>query len=497
MPLIEALIIRTRTLLRPRTLRSGRWLLAFVLLVILPLVAQEKRLSIYAPQTFYQVSITDHGKDAYVGLFDLLEPLGKVEARVADKKWKLSFTGSGQPVDAEFQDGKRKCKIHGNDFEMTGNFILQGGRGYVPVTSLANLLPRIIEKTLEVHAAQRRLFIAGVAMKFTLDLKHNPNRLVATLPSPIAPQIANDGTHLRLTFVRDPVIPTGVDVYSYTEAPFASSNFSEANGIATLDVVGTVPLQASISDGGKTLTISAVNQQAAPAPTTPNPQVPSPTAPSAGTPSSATATVPAATPKPRTGRMYYVALDAGHGGDERGAQLTETLNEKDVTLAVARRIQHELEARGITVYNVRPGDNTLTSDQRAASANGSRAAIYISVHAATLGTGLRVFTAMVPPLATPNRRAFLPWDTAQAAYIANSYAVAGAVAAECNQRKITVKSLGAPVRPLNNIAAAAIAVEIAPQADTVESITDAKYQQDIATAIAAGVADMRGKLEGQ
>ena len=489
--------VSIRTRLRSRILLSSGRLLAFVLLAMAPLSAQEKRLSIYAPQMFYQVSITDHGKDAYIGLFDLLEPLGKVEARVADKKWKLSFTGTGQPVDAEFQDGKRKCKIRGNDFEMTGNFILQGGRGYVPLATLANLLPRIIEKTLEVHGAQRRLFIAGVAMKFTLELRRNPNRLVATMPAPISPQIASDGTHLRLTFVRDPVVPSGVDVYSYTEPPFASSNFSEANGIATLDVTGTVPLQAVMSDGGKTLTISALTPQSAsaPAPSTPSPQTPSPATPSASTPSSPTTAAPPS--KPRTGRMYYVALDAGHGGDERGAQLTETLNEKDVTLALARRIQHELEGRGITVYNVRPGDNTLTSDQRAASANSSRAAIYVSVHAATLGTGLRVFTAMVPPLATPNRRAFLPWDTAQAAYIANSYAVAGAVVAECNSRKITVKSLGAPVRPLNNIAAAAIAVEIAPQADTVESITDAKYQQDIATAIAVGIADMRGKLEGQ
>ena len=185
-------LVRIRSLPRSRRFSSGTWLLVFVLLALVPLSAQEKRLSIYAPQMFYQVSITDHGKDAYIGLFDLLEPLGKVEARVADKKWKLSFTGSGQPVDAEFQDGKRKCKVHGSDFEMTGNFILQGGRGYVPVSSLATLLPRIIERTLDVHAVQRRLFIAGVAMKFTLDLKRNPNRLVATLPAPISPQIASE-----------------------------------------------------------------------------------------------------------------------------------------------------------------------------------------------------------------------------------------------------------------------------------------------------------------
>jgi N-acetylmuramoyl-L-alanine amidase len=68
---------------------------------------------------------------------------------------------------------------------------------------------------------------------------------------------------------------------------------------------------------------------------------------------------------------------------------------------------------------------------------------------------------------------------------------------ECNSRKIPVKTVAAPVRPLNNIAAAAIAVEIAPQADTVESITDARYQQVVAAAIASGIANVRGKLEAQ
>jgi N-acetylmuramoyl-L-alanine amidase len=471
--------------------------MALLLLISLSLNAQEKRLSIYAPQMLYQVSITDHGKDAYIGLFDVLEPIGRVETRVDGKKWKLTFTGNGQAIDAEFQDGKRKGKVRGSDFELPANFVLQGGRGYIPIAALPNLLPRLLERTVDLHAAPRRLFIGAIAMKFVLDLKHAPNRLVATFSNPVSPQIATDGSHIRVTFVRDPVISAGVDVYSYTEPPFASSNFSEANGIATLDVVGTTPLQAVMSDGEKTLTISAVLQPAAPSPTTANPQSPAPATPATGTPSSATATVPTPAKPHPGGRIYYVALDAGHGGDERGAQLTETLNEKDVTLALARRIQHELEARGMTVYNVRPGDNTLTSDQRAAAANGSRAAIYVSVHAATLGTGLRIFTAMVPPVATPNRRAFLPWDTAQAAYVTNSSNVASSIIIECGSRNIRVKALAAPVRPLNNIAAAAIAVEIAPQGDTVESITDAKYQQDVAAAIASGIANIRGKLEAQ
>jgi N-acetylmuramoyl-L-alanine amidase len=192
-----------------------------------------------------------------------------------------------------------------------------------------------------------------------------------------------------------------------------------------------------------------------------------------------------------------VVLDAGHGGDERGAQLTETLNEKDVALALARRVQHELETRGVAVTLLRSSDTTLTADQRAGAANSARPFLYVSIHAATLGTGVRIFTAMIPASQRTNRHAFLPWDSAQAAFLAGSDTVAESIAAECRNRKVAVRALVAPVRPLNSIAAPAIAVEIAPQGDTVESITDAKYQQDVASSIAAGIAASRGKLESQ
>ena len=459
------------------------------------LFAQEKRLSVYAPQMYYQVSVADRSGNEYVGLLELLEPLGRVESRLEGKKWKLSFTGSGSTIETEFQDGKRKGKVRGTEFDLPSNFVLQGDRGYVPVSSLGNLLPRVLERTVEVHAAPRRLFVGGAAMKLVLDLKHAPTRLVATFPNPVSPQIASDGSHIRVTFTRDPVTTSGMDVYSYTEPPFASSNLSETNGSAVLDLIGTAPLQATFSDGGKTLTIAAAAAQA-PQPgstTTTTPATPTET----GT--NATSATPAVTPpKPRTGgRMYVVALDAGHGGEERGAQLTETLNEKDVTLALAKRIQHELESRGISVFLVRAGDSTITPEQRAISANGSRSIIYVSVHAATLGTGLRIFTAMLPSATNPSPRAFLPWSTAQASFGKNSSNLAAAIASECSTRKLPVKSFSAPVRPLNNIAAAAIAIEIAPQADTVESIADAKYQQVMAAAVAAGIASARNKLEAQ
>ncbi len=477
--------------------RRGRQVLCLLLVAVCWqfVSAQQKSLSVYAPQMYYQVTIVDHGGKDYVGLIDLLEPIGRIESKADGKKWKLRFTGVGPTVEAEFQDGKTGSKIRGNNFNLSGNFVLEGDRGYVSVASLTNLLPRMTDRTADLHAAARRLFIGATAMKLSLDLHHAPDQLVARFPAPVSPQISSDGVHLQIVFSRDPVVP-GAGAANYSEPPFASSNVSEANGSVVLNVVGTTPLQAQFSDGGKTLTISAVNPPAAPAPAAPAAAGQQAATPESTPTSSPAESAAAPAPKPRPTRTLVI-LDAGHGGDERGAQLTETLNEKDVSLALARRIQHELEIRGIPVSLLRSGDTTLTADQRAGTANSMRPALYVSVHAATLGTGVRIFTAMIPPATAANRRAFLSWDAAQAAFVSGSDAAAGAIAGECKNRNLPVQSLAAPVRPLNNIAAPAIAIEIAPQGDTVESITDAKYQQDIAAAIASGIANVRGKLEAQ
>ena len=71
------------------------------------------------------------------------------------------------------------------------------------------------------------------------------------------------------------------------------------------------------------------------------------------------------------------------------------------------------------------------------------------------------FTAMLPAV-NLSRQGFLPWDTAQAAFLDLSGSVAGSVAAELESRKLPNNTLVAPLRPMNNIAAPAFAVEIAP-----------------------------------
>lgn len=469
--------------------------LCTLLLLTISSLAQEKHLSIYAPQTYYQISVVDRPTGEYVGLLDVLEPLGKIESRADGKKWKLRFTPANSTIEAEFEAGKRSGKVRGAQFDLGAEFFLQGDRGYVPVASLPNLLPRLLDRTVDLHAAGRRLFLSGAAIKYTLEVRHNPTRLVVTFPAAVAPTIAASGNRVRLTFSRDPLVSSGADNVTYSDAPITSAAFTETNGSAALEVSGSAPMQAVSSEGGKVITISGAQTVAA---QTAPPATPAPAKPETPLPPPS---VPAATPAPVRPvggrRSNLVVIDAAHGGDERGAQLTDKLHEKDVTLALARRIQHELETRGFSVILVRTGDATMTLDQRATAANTSRAGIYLGIHAATLGTGVRVYTALLAPAPAANRRTFLPWETAQAPFLDDSTAIATAIAGEFTMRKIPARSVAAPLRPLNNIAGAAVAVEIAPEGDTVESINDAKYQQNVAAAVAAGIAAARGKLESQ
>src|SRR5579864_6217857 len=54
--------------------------------------------------------------------------------------------------------------------------------------------------------------------------------------------------------------------------------------------------------------------------------------------------------------QYIVIIDAGHGGNDRGAQLSNGVWEKDFTLALARRLKNELLERGIQAHLLRETD---------------------------------------------------------------------------------------------------------------------------------------------
>lgn len=441
------------------------------------------QLTVYSPQSTYSVPLLEVDGQPYAGLVELLEPLGSVDARADGKKYKLHFTPpGGRPLELQFTDSKEKGKVRGNGYKLPAKFVLQNGRGYVPLSVVSDLASKLLTTDTELHPAQQRLFIGNVQVHYTQELhKDNPSRLLLGFSSPVNPSIATEPGRVRLTFRHEPLVSTGPGNVPYNDPLITGVTFSEHDGMAELDVTGTAAMMANFADGGKTIIVTGAP---APPPVAQEAPPPPPPAPAQN-----------AQPAPRqpAAPRFLVVIDPAHGGNDIGAAITSSLPEKDVVLALARRVQHELQSRGIAAGLLRNSDVAITLDQRATSANAARPALYIALHAANTGQGVHVFTALLPA-ANLSPSGFLPWDTAQAAFLDLSGSVAGSVAAELESRKLPNTTLLAPLRPMNNIAAPAIAVEIAPPARDVDEIASAEYQQQVAQAIAAGVAAVRSKL---
>jgi N-acetylmuramoyl-L-alanine amidase len=76
-----------------------------------------------------------------------------------------------------------------------------------------------------------------------------------------------------------------------------------------------------------------------------------------------------------------VVVDAGHGGHDPGAIGPGGVREKDVTLAMARRLRRKLERAGFEVVLTRRDDRTLDLPERTVVANTARGDLFVSLHA--------------------------------------------------------------------------------------------------------------------
>ncbi|MEE2859477.1 MAG: N-acetylmuramoyl-L-alanine amidase [Pseudomonadota bacterium] len=95
---------------------------------------------------------------------------------------------------------------------------------------------------------------------------------------------------------------------------------------------------------------------------------------------------PADVPAPPSAEGLVVALDAGHGGFDPGAQAGgET--EADLVLSFAQELRAELEARGVTVAMTRDDDVYVPLEARMTAARQAGAHLLMSLHADALPQG--------------------------------------------------------------------------------------------------------------
>ena len=463
MPKVHSIFVRVTALL--------------LLLLAISFAADPRQVSVYAPQTNYQVDILVRDGVDYVGVTDLLEPLGRLESRVQGNKLTLIFNGAT----SDFQDGKRQYRTAANPrLELAANFLLVDGRGYIPVASITQLLARAAGLTCGVP---RRTTppVRGLRRSFIF-----PPNCVTTPPASCSaflfrstPPLRSRKDRVRLIFRREPVVGSGADTVSYNDPFLLGTSFAEIPGGAEFIANVRQPATVSIGDGGRTVTIAAQTVRSLPR------AIVFSSSPIPGHPA----------PPPQRSRPFVI-LDASHGGSETGAVLSPTLLEKTVNLALARRLQKELESRGIPVVLTRVADNLLTWDQRAISANTSHASLYVALHSSASGHGVRIYTSLVaPPQPSRTNAVFCPGSWRSRPTWTSPRQLPQPWRRNAARMGLPVRISAAPLRPLNSVTLAAVAVELAPLGTLPANSARAQYQQKIAESLATAIAALRSKLE--
>ncbi len=81
-------------------------------------------------------------------------------------------------------------------------------------------------------------------------------------------------------------------------------------------------------------------------------------------------------------RLITVAIDAGHGGEDPGAIGARGTREKDVTLAIARRLKDHIDRLdNMRAVLIRDGDYFLPLHERVQRARRHQADLFVSIHA--------------------------------------------------------------------------------------------------------------------
>jgi len=186
----------------------------------------EKHLSVYSVAANYSLPLVEHEGQDYVGLLELLEPLGTVSARMDGTRWRLRYNN----VEGIFQTGTNRAQVVGRGADLGGAFLMENNRGLVPLGSLASLLPRFLGGPATLHGDSDRLFIGSVATHFTASLaSDNPPRLVLHFTAPVNPSVATEPGAVRLTFAHEPVVSPASATLTFGSKNIPSANYSERN----------------------------------------------------------------------------------------------------------------------------------------------------------------------------------------------------------------------------------------------------------------------------
>ncbi len=388
-------------------------------------------------------------------------------------------------------------------------------RWLVPVEFISRALGPIYDARLELRKPAHLLLVGDVRVP-RIAVRYEPLGTAARLTIDARPRagttVMQDNERLTIRFDAD-----ALDVPSPLFQPPAQSLVQAVRVIdpatLTLDLsprFGGFKATSQSLDDATRLIIDLVAAQTENAPAPPS-VAPQPSPPEVG----------ALNPPPASS-VRTIAVDPGHGGPDDGVKGAAGTKEKDITLAVARRVKAVLEARlGIRVLLTRDDDRNVPLDDRAAAANNNKADLFISLHANAsfrpVTMGGSVMTAAFPAgaeqeaatsLASEHLPTFggglrevdlVPWNLAQMSHIPRSQTLAAIVEQQLRSRiPLSTRSIdAAPLRVLESANMPAVLIELGylTNADQEKQMATPEFQNAVVQALYDAVVGFRDVLD--
>ena len=339
------------------------------------------------------------------------------------------------------------ASVNGRVVTLPGPVTRSGRRLMVPVEFLPRALGPIYDRRIDLRRASRLLIVGDITVPRVvarIDAVGPPTRATIEV-TPAAPvTVASDAGRVIVRIDADALdltLPPGGGLIEQIRAG------DQPNTVA-LVLAGTagMPRTATTSNDGMariTVDVPAATTTGGDVSAAPPPSPPPPTD-----------TLPVGT----RARFAVIAIDPGHGGDDIGVRTGDGLEEKELTLDIARRLRQRLETRlGVRAILTRDDDRALSLDERAAFANNNKADLFLSLHAnGALGPGpegAEVYflsldregetvrrkanaDAVSLPVLGGGRRVVevVPWNLAQAAHTDKSAKLASLLEEELRRR---------------------------------------------------------------
>ena len=394
-----------------------------------------------------------------------------------------------------------------------------GGRWFVPLDFLGSALARIHDQRLELRSRSRLLLVGEVRVP-RVSAQYRPRAQSGRLTLQITPntlhEVIEDNGRLLIRLDAD-----AIDVVRAAQprgnAVRAIELLEELPGFAIEPGPSYASHRILSGESGSSTQLVVDLEAAVPAVAEARPAEPAEPGPDPA-PSDAVPVPDFSLPT----EIRTIVIDPGHGGADEGAHGPEGTMEKDVTLSVALRLRTLLERLlGVRVILTRSGDTVVALDRRAAIANNDRADLFISLHANSaqrdVVTGAEVYYLSIDEYGQEAREIadrdgrflpvsgggvreidMIPWEMAQARYLAPSADLAAFVSTELGRRvPLSPRPIQqAPFRVLVGANMPAILVEMGfiSNPEQERQMAQVDFQTRVAEAIVTGVVQFRDHL---